>query len=203
MWTIRSEPLPGQNGLKSVVNSDTGPASVAEVLAALHDDGGFRKQFNSHLAAMPLRGFRWETPRATSETVANPFECVVLDDPRLCCPSDPTPFNSHFQHAKGKDVLAFPNLSGDAIMVVPCPLSPTSDYGHLATFVRTAPESQCHSLWKLVAQSMLARIGVKPVWLSTAGAGVPWLHVRLDDRPKYYHHGPYRADFHSEQERKP
>ncbi len=32
-----------------------------------------------------------------------------------------------------------------------------------------------------------------PVWLSTAGAGVSWLHVRLDDRPKYYGHGPYRT----------
>ncbi len=39
---------------------------------------------------------------------------------------------------------------------------------------------------------MTQRIGAMPVWLSTAGAGVSWLHVRLDTRPKYYHHGPYR-----------
>jgi hypothetical protein len=32
----------------------------------------------------------------------------------------------------------------------------------------------------------------KPVWLSTAGAGVSWLHVRLDDRPKYYGYRPYQ-----------
>ena len=31
-----------------------------------------------------------------------------------------------------------------------------------------------------------------PVWVSTAGAGVSWLHVRLDDRPKYYGYQPYR-----------
>jgi len=43
-----------------------------------------------------------------------------------------------------------------------------------------------------VAEAMTRRIGVKPVWLSTAGAGVSWLHVRLDDRPKYYGFGPYR-----------
>ncbi|MGI9175867.1 MAG: DUF6940 family protein [Rhodothermales bacterium] len=24
------------------------------------------------------------------------------------------------------------------------------------------------------------------MWLSTAGGGVSWLHVRLDSRPKYY-----------------
>ncbi|MFY0533025.1 DUF6940 family protein [Nannocystis pusilla] len=31
------------------------------------------------------------------------------------------------------------------------------------------------------------------VWLSTSGSAVPWLHVRLDARPKYYVFGPYRA----------
>ncbi len=24
-----------------------------------------------------------------------------------------------------------------------------------------------------------------------AGLGVAWLHIRLDDRPKYYRHAPY------------
>jgi len=32
-----------------------------------------------------------------------------------------------------------------------------------------------------------------PTWLSTAGGGVAWLHVRLDTRPKYYRYNPYRA----------
>jgi Family of unknown function (DUF6940) len=32
----------------------------------------------------------------------------------------------------------------------------------------------------------------KPVWLSPAGAGVSWLHLRLDDQPKYYGYAPYR-----------
>ena len=39
---------------------------------------------------------------------------------------------------------------------------------------------------------MQRRLSAKPVWLSTAGAGVSWLHVRLDDRPKYYGYAPYR-----------
>lgn len=30
-----------------------------------------------------------------------------------------------------------------------------------------------------------------PIWLNTAGAGVPWLHIRLDSRPKYYRYQPY------------
>ena len=36
------------------------------------------------------------------------------------------------------------------------------------------------------------RVNEIPVWLSTAGGGVAWLHVRLDDRPKYYSYAPYK-----------
>jgi hypothetical protein len=89
-------------------------------------------------------------------------------------------------------VVEFPNLGNDALMVVPCPLAPPSAYAHIGAFVRQAPEAQRHALWKLVGAAMERRLGGKPVWLSTAGAGVSWLHVRLDDRPKYYGYGPYR-----------
>ena len=41
-------------------------------------------------------------------------------------------------------------------------------------------------------QALLQRLGARPVWLSTAGGGVDWLHVRLDDRPKYYRHREWR-----------
>lgn len=89
-------------------------------------------------------------------------------------------------------MVAFPNLGKDAILVVPCPRGSPSAYGHLAAFVRQAPKDQTHALWALVGDAMVQRLGTKPVWLSTAGAGVSWLHVRLDDSPKYYGHAPYR-----------
>ena len=72
------------------------------------------------------------------------------------------------------------------------PVGTESAYGHLAAFVREAPEPQRHALWQALAAAMMQRVGERPVWLSTAGAGVPWLHVRLDDRPKYYGFAPYR-----------
>jgi hypothetical protein len=84
------------------------------------------------------------------------------------------------------------NLGGDAILIVPCPVAEPSAYGHLAAFVRLAPERQRQALWQSVGEAMARRVGARPVWLSTAGAGVSWLHVRLDDRPKYYGYGPYR-----------
>src|SRR5262249_10126724 len=122
----------------------------------------------------------------------HPFEFVLLDAPGLARKPEPEAFAEHFGDASQPGVVEFPNLGKDAVMVVPCPVGPPSAYGHLAAFVREAPEAQKHALWELVGAAMVRRLGAAPVWLSTAGAGVAWLHVRLDDRPKYYGHRPYR-----------
>jgi hypothetical protein len=116
----------------------------------------------------------------------------LLDSPGLARNPDADAFAEYFGEAATDGVVAFANLGKDAIMVVPCPNGPLSAYGHLAAFVRQAPESQKHALWALVGAAMQRRLSSKPVWLSTAGAGVSWLHVRLDDRPKYYGYRPYR-----------
>jgi len=44
-----------------------------------------------------------------------------------------------------------------------------------------------------LAREALARLSDRPLWISTAGMGVNWLHVRLDSRPKYYRHAPYKT----------
>jgi hypothetical protein len=191
MWTTRSEELTDARGSRFAVEMDARPATFADVLRGWQGDAGFRSLFNSLLAAAPYTAFRWETPAVSAATVTRPFEFVLLDSPGLACPPDPEAFAGHFTGAKA-GVAVFLNLGGDAILVVPCPLAEPSAYGHLAAFVRLAPEAQRHALWRSVGEAMARRVGARPVWLSTAGAGVSWLHVRLDDRPKYYGFGPYR-----------
>ena len=58
--------------------------------------------------------------------------------------------------------------------------------------MRHAPAAQVHELWRAVGAAMQARLSPRPTWLSTAGMGVAWLHVRLDERPKYYGYALYR-----------
>ncbi len=99
-------------------------------------------------------------------------------------------FNGH----RAPEVLAFPNLGNDAFLVVPCPGTPLSAYAHLGAFVRSAPEEQRDRLWQRVGESLDTHLGTAPIWLNTAGAGVAWLHVRLDSRPKYYCYAPYRNE---------
>jgi hypothetical protein len=191
MWSARSEELVHACGLRFAIALDSRPAAVAEVIRAWQGDAGFRSQFNALLADAPYTAFRWETPPVTASTMNRPFEFVLLDSPGLARRPDPEAFAEHFAGAEA-GIAAFPNLGGDAIMVVPCPVAAKSAYGHLAAFVRHAPELQRHALWQSVAEAMGRRVGAEPVWLSTAGAGVSWLHVRLDDRPKYYGFAPYR-----------
>jgi hypothetical protein len=191
MWAACTETLANHCGMRYLVNLREGPASVEDVLARWQTHHEFRSWFTSVLAAVPYTAFRWETPAVTAAMVTRPFEFVLLDSPELDRRPDSRAFAEHYARAVD-GMVQFSNLGGDAIMVVPSPVGDQSAYGHLAAFVRHAPESQRHALWQAVATAMTRRLGVKPVWLSTAGAGVSWLHVRLDDRPKYYGFEPYR-----------
>jgi hypothetical protein len=194
MRTFSSAELSDGDGLRFVVESDAKPITFADVIRAWQTDAAFRTQFNDLLADVPYAAYRWETPGVTSATIARPFEFVVLDAGGLARRPDPEAFAEHFRRAPETGVVEFPNLGRDAILVVPCPVGADSAYGHLAAFVREAPEPQRHALWRLVGAALERRLSMKPVWLSTAGAGVSWLHIRLDDRPKYYGHAQYRRE---------
>ena len=191
MWSMQSEELAGVRGLRGTVAVDSRPATFADVITAWQGDSVFRSQFNALLAGSPYAAFRWETPAVTADTLTRPFECVLLDSPGLERHSDPEAFSKYFGGAED-GVAAFPNLGRDAILVVPCPVADRAAYGHLGSFVRLAPEDQRDALWREVGEQMTRRVGAEAVWLNTAGAGVPWLHVRLDNRPKYYEFAAYR-----------
>lgn len=190
-WTSHQQRLTDVAGLRFALALDDRPATVDDVVRSWRNDAAFCTFFSTLLSDVPFRAFRWETPAVTSSTLSSRFEFVVLDSPGLDRRIEPEAFEEHFRGTTSP-VVSFANLGGDAVMVVPRPLDKLSSYGHLAAFLRTAPDAQRQALWQAVGFAMLQRVGTKPVWLSTAGAGVTWLHVRLDDRPKYYGYEPYR-----------
>lgn len=59
------------------------------------------------------------------------------------------------------------------------------------SFLHYGSPTQVDALWRSVGAAMINLLYDAPTWLSTAGMGVSWLHIRLDERPKYYRHGPY------------
>jgi len=189
--SVTRERLSDGQGDRYTLQEQGRSLSVRDVLSRWQTDAECRTVFIDALVASPHRAYRWETPPMTSDRLDDPFEWVLIADPSLDRAPEPHIFRSYFRdHAA--DVVTFENLGGDALLVVPSPQATSDTYGHLAAFVRRAPMDQVHALWQTVGQVMEGYVGSAPRWLNTAGGGVAWLHVRLDARPKYYVHRPYK-----------
>jgi len=191
MWSLKTIDDGRTGTARFALLRGEGPASYSDVIEAWQRDADFRVWFNDVLAGAPYDVFRWETPPVTTATASRPFEYALLDSPWLDERPSPADFAEYFRGAD--EVAEFPNLGADAILIAPRPITDVKAYGHLGAFARHAPEAQRQALWQTVGEAMARRIGGRPVWLSTAGGGVPWLHVRLDDRPKYYGFAAYRS----------
>ena len=169
--------------------------TFANVLNRWQFDEAFRGYFISLLQDSSFSGYRWETPSVTIGTVDRPFEFVLINTPGFATRRpDSKTYARYFTDADDESgIVTFTNLGGDATLIVPSPRTVDSAYGHLAAFVRNAPRTQVDGIWRTIGAQVESRIGEAPLWLSTAGGGVAWLHVRLDAQPKYYGHAAYRT----------
>lgn len=193
MFKAHTDTLKNGRIQKVVIFDGAESVTCGKTLDLWQRDERFRSFFISLLAEVPFPAYRWETPPITKATLGRVFEFVLLDSPGLAGEADPSTFSSNFAGVENNgDITAFPNLGNDAFLVVPSPRGPVSAYAHIAVFSRQAPEAQNHALWQMVGDAMAQRLGDSPIWLNTAGGGVPWLHVRLDSRPKYYGFQPYK-----------
>jgi len=165
-------------------------ATRDQVLTWWAADPEFALSFSQAIADARFEGLYFETPPLTTETISLPFECVLLDGAELAgLRADPAPFGDTLRSPAA--TVTFENLRRDAILVAPTPVDGV-DCAHLAAFLRTADDYQKVELWSAVAAAVRSVVGVRPRWLSTAGLGVSWLHVRIDSTPKYYRHRSYR-----------
>lgn len=161
-----------------------------------HGEPGLIQPLTSAIAQSPWPALFFECTPVRAGRLELPFEAALVDAPALAgVRADPGAFREHLAVAAPDAVVRFPNLSGDADLVVPAALGAPQGHAHLAAFCRSGPPAQVAALWQATGRALsdrLARDG-EPVWLSTSGLGVPWLHLRLDARPKYYTWAPYRT----------
>ena len=191
MYATKTSDIPSGRHYRVLV--DGSPMPFRRFFEQLASDAEFTDWFCCTLAQFEAAAFYWELPALRSATLDDDAEFVLIEAPLLeGMPVERAPFAKYFEEARDEDVIVFPNLGGDAVLVVPCPLGPDEHYPHLAAFLRSAPKEQVRALWRRTAEEMLRSVGERPIWLSTAGGGVAWLHIRLDSRPKYYSYGPYR-----------
>jgi hypothetical protein len=163
-------------------------------MRALAEEREARRVLTEALREAPFDAYFWETPPMNPDDEQQEAELAVVESVALGrSVADPSSFRAAFRAAHGR-IATFSNLSGDAVLVAPIPEAGV-DGAHLAAFLRTAPESAAEALWIAVSEAVATwRLQRRqPVWVSTSGLGVPWLHVRLDGTPKYYSHRPYAA----------
>ncbi len=189
MWSLDSVELDrGTQCWRGVAKAGR-KLTFEEVWRAWQSDVVFRAFWVASLGAVAFDAYCWECPPVSDLNRSRPFECVFVSSPSLArMPQDPADFAEHFR--PGCSVASFENLGGDAMLVAPCP-EHQGDFAHLASFTATASPARQDALWQAVGEAMEARISTDPTWLSTAGHGVAWLHVRLDSRPKYYRYSEY------------
>lgn len=199
------------------------PTSItySRALHLLKTESKFRDAVNQALVQSTFKSFFWELPPITPQSIHQGFEFVLVSAPSLSTNSpQPYVFTQIAQGAGTPSVRAFPNLGGDAVLIVPTQAANTSirTYTHLANFVRDAPAEQIHTLWSCVGTVALSFADVQNEdgdgdclmegetkgvdrksekdtrvrWISTSGLGVYWLHIRLDTVPKYYTYLPYK-----------
>ena len=169
--------------------SDDLPLQFDEFLSGIESEESLRKIFLQQLRQTPYRALRWETPPLTRSNLRQAFECVIHEASELDVQAERADFESHFS---AQPVVSFDNLGSDARLVVPCPLDSSTNYSHLAAFVRSARPEQQHQLLIRLAVELRSALGEQPLWLNTAGGGVDRLHIRIDQWPKYYRYQPFR-----------
>ena len=194
-WQVESESLMDGRCRRLIFSERGHRLSYAQWVDALTDEPEYRRFFSRCLADMPFKAFFWETPPVNRDSINRPFECVLTDAPRLyAVPVAPLVFADYFARAcESGSAVSFDNLGKDARLVAPCPLEPIEACSHLAAFVRRAPDACQQAFWTEVAIAFRQGLGGRPLWLSTCGSGVYWLHVRLDSWPKYYSYTPYTS----------
>lgn len=175
--------------------TEPAPLSCASFLRQLACDGALQDGLTRALAAAPFAALFWECRPLSRATLNEAFECVLVDAPALArLSSERGPFAAQLDRDPQALVAIFPNLGHDALLVAPTghgSRATPAPYAHLAAFCRTAPAAEQRALWSTVAQAALDRVRETPFWLSTSGLGIAWLHVRLDERPKYLTWAPY------------
>jgi hypothetical protein len=158
----------------------------------LNTSTDFVLYFNAVLKNSLFEGYFWEVKPVKTSNLADVFEFVLVSSDRIALRKpNPRPFLDFVQDAS--HAIAFPNLGKNARLIAPAISGKPRQYAHISGFVRNAPEAQLLYFWQLVGSEFKNAINEDYRWLSTAGFGVSWLHVRIDTRPKYYRYKAYKV----------
>ena len=149
-WQTLQETSNNGNVTKIKISKDGIILKFPQVFSLWEKSEVFQSFYNNILASSKYLGFFWEIKPMNQNWTNEEFEFVLVNSsahPKIA--ADPQPFLEHFQTTDS--IITFPNLGGDAQLIVPTPISDQANYPHFGKFVRTAPSSQKNKLWEIVS----------------------------------------------------
>ncbi len=153
----------------------------------------------------PFKAAFWEAiPLSRARIHDIPFAFVLADAPLLeTMEADSHAFDEH-EPTDGALVSTFNNLGGDALLISPVKLrqdDSDAEYTHIKVFMSRDGEMeklQARQMWKALGEELKRLLDDsstgqdQPLWVSTSGLGIGWLHLRIDSKPKYYTFHPFK-----------
>lgn len=153
----------------------------------------------SILKASPFESYYLEfSPVSWNSLAERTFEFVIIKTTGFIMKTDMVTFGETNINTNSNNVFTFPNLSKKSILVSPCYNHNynINIYNNIGTFMRSSNLEQQFLLFSTVFAQLLTQLKKNInnfLWLSTHGKGVAWLHVRIDDNPKYISYQPYKS----------
>ena len=136
VWRASVDEIPG--GTRYEIHQDGGKLRLRELFSLLETSSEFAIWYTNLLSASVLDAFFWEHPPFRSESFDQPAEFVLQHAPALASRRpDVRAFEAELRRFPDSDVGVFPNLGGDALLVVPKAAGPPEAYVHLASFLRS------------------------------------------------------------------
>lgn len=125
------------------------------------------------------------------------FEFVIIKTSGFISKTDIITFGESNINTNSNNIYIFKNLSKKSVLISPCYNHNynINIYNNIATFMRTSNLKQQFLLFSTVFSQYILQLKNnqnKLLWLSTHGKGVAWLHVRIDDSPKYISFSSYK-----------
>jgi hypothetical protein len=128
--------------------------------------------------------FQWNTSVIKNQN--SDFKEDFQENPELPLSHDMSSYKQYIDNSDNKYVVSFPNLSKDTMLVIPMPRV-NKNYSTIKDFTDNSSKLQQKIFWKEV--SKIIREETKKhthIWVSAHGLGVPYFHLRICQKPKYY-----------------
>lgn len=129
----------------------------------------------------------WEFPPFFLETKQNVAKFAIIKCGNFG-KSNSASFKNFLNNKKDNEIVIFKNLSGDTDLITINSVDPENpNFCHIMKFMKNSSHKNKHQLLKTIGKEMLKYSNnIDPIYLSTHGHGVPWLHVRISKFRKYY-----------------